>query len=351
VAAPAAGTYKAGDRLDFTVNFSDVVTVNITGGTPAIGLTVGATPRNASYLSGIGTTALVFRYTVPGGDTDTDGIALASAISLNGGTIKGAVGNDATLTFTPPDTSAVLVDTTAPTAAISYSPAGPYKKGDAVTITANFSEAMAAAPAPKIALSGAATLAATAMTLTDTTHYYYTYTTGSGDGTVNAALSVGTDLAGNVVTATPTSGGSFTLDNTAPTVALSYAPTGPYKSGAAVTITATFSEAMAAAPAPKIALSGAATLAATAMTLTDSTHYTYSYTAGSGDGTVTVALSVGTDLAGNAITATPTSGGSFTLAAAPTVTARQGSCSGLPSALRPAVLSFRASSPSSFSRS
>jgi hypothetical protein len=137
VAVPAAGTYKGGDSLDFTVNFADVVTVNTTGGTPAIGLTVGATPRNASYLSGSGTTALVFRYTVPGGDLDTDGIAVASAISLNGGTIQGAIGNDATLALNSvASTTGVLVDGVAPTAALAYSPSGPYKSGAAVTITA-----------------------------------------------------------------------------------------------------------------------------------------------------------------------------------------------------------------------
>src|SRR6185369_13389910 len=44
-------------------------------------------------------------------------------------------------------------DTTYPTAAISYSPAGPYKMGDTVTITADFSEPLADNPVTKIDIS------------------------------------------------------------------------------------------------------------------------------------------------------------------------------------------------------
>jgi hypothetical protein len=58
---------------------------------------------------------LTFRYTVQSGDLDSDGIAVASPIDLNGGTITDVPGNDAVLTFTPPNTSGVLVDGVAPT--------------------------------------------------------------------------------------------------------------------------------------------------------------------------------------------------------------------------------------------
>src|SRR5439155_8785503 len=121
VSKPADGSYKAAQNLDFTVTFNENTTVVTGGGTPYIGLTIGATARNASYVSGSGTSALLFRYTTVTGDTDADGIAVASAISLNGGTIKDAAGNSASPSFRPPDTSAVLVDTAAPTAALTYS--------------------------------------------------------------------------------------------------------------------------------------------------------------------------------------------------------------------------------------
>ncbi len=214
VTGPANGTYGVGQALNFTVNYSENVTVT---GTPTIPLTIGATARTASYISGSGGTALVFRYTVQAGDNDSDGIASASPINLNGGTIQDAATNIASLTFTPPVTTGVLVDTGAPTAAISYSPTGPVKSGTSLLITATFSEPMADSPVVKIAISGANTLAATNMTKVDSTHYTYIHTVGAGNGTATVALNAGTDVAGNVITSAPTSGATFTVDNTAPT--------------------------------------------------------------------------------------------------------------------------------------
>ena len=62
-------------------------------------------------------------------------------------------------------------DTTSPTAAITYSAAGPYNNNDTVTITATFNEAMADSPVVKIGITGVLTLAATAMTKVSTTVY------------------------------------------------------------------------------------------------------------------------------------------------------------------------------------
>ncbi len=125
-----------------------------------------------------------------------------------------------------------VVDITAPTAAITYSVAGPYKSGTAVTITATFNETMADFPVPQITISGANTLAAADMTKSSSTVYTYVYTVGTGDGIATIGMSTGTDLAGNVVTTIPTTGATFTVDNTAPTVSigapsLSITNTGP----------------------------------------------------------------------------------------------------------------------------
>jgi hypothetical protein len=103
VTGPAAGTYIVGQNLDFTVQFDDTVVVDTTGGTPRLVLTIGSTTQYATYLSGTGTSTLTFRYTVQAGDLDSDGIAVASPIDLNGGTIKDVPGNNAVLTFTPPE--------------------------------------------------------------------------------------------------------------------------------------------------------------------------------------------------------------------------------------------------------
>ncbi|WP_369062260.1 Ig-like domain-containing protein [Caulobacter sp. 73W] len=117
VIVPANSSYRAGSSLDFTVNFNEAVTVDTTNGTPALSLTldIGGT-RQATYVSGSGTSALVFRYTVQSGDADTNGVALGGSIALNSGTIRDTAGNAAALTLNNiGGLSGVLVDTTSPT--------------------------------------------------------------------------------------------------------------------------------------------------------------------------------------------------------------------------------------------
>jgi hypothetical protein len=72
-------------------------------GTPQLLLETGATDRNATYASQSGSNTLVFNYTVQTGDmsNDLDYVA-TSSLTLNGGTIKDAVGNNAILTLPSP---------------------------------------------------------------------------------------------------------------------------------------------------------------------------------------------------------------------------------------------------------
>src|SRR5439155_482711 len=121
IAAPA-GDDGPGTVVPFTINFSEAVTVNTSGGTPTLALSNGAT---ATYVSGSGTSALVFNYTVgaTGSGQDTADLATATinALVLNGGTIKDGAGNNAVLTgannVNP--TGTLQNDTTAPTIAIN----------------------------------------------------------------------------------------------------------------------------------------------------------------------------------------------------------------------------------------
>jgi hypothetical protein len=116
----ADGYYKAGEVIDITVTFNDVVTVS---GTPRLTLETGSTDRDADCISGSGTATLTFRYTVQAGDTSSDLDYLSTtALALNGGTIRDATGNDATLTLPSPGAAgslrankALVIDTTAPT--------------------------------------------------------------------------------------------------------------------------------------------------------------------------------------------------------------------------------------------
>ena len=111
-----------------------------------------------------------------------------------------------------------IVDTINPSATISYSSNGPYKDGTSITITANFNNEMKTNPVPQISISAPESLSATNMTRVSATQYTYSYTvsTSSGNGTCTISLSNGTDLAGNSITTTPTSGSTFIVDNTAP---------------------------------------------------------------------------------------------------------------------------------------
>ncbi|MGA6104865.1 Ig-like domain-containing protein [Pseudomonas solani] len=69
----------------------------------------------AEYLSGSGTTALVFRLVVTSGQADANGISVGGALQANGGTLRDAAGNDVVTTLNSVgDTSAVLVDAVAP---------------------------------------------------------------------------------------------------------------------------------------------------------------------------------------------------------------------------------------------
>ncbi len=98
VSVPSNDTYIAGENLDFTINFNENITVNTTGGTPQLAITIGATTRQATYQSGTGTSSLIFRYTVVAGDIDSDGISIGT-LATNSGTMRDSVGNDANLTL------------------------------------------------------------------------------------------------------------------------------------------------------------------------------------------------------------------------------------------------------------
>src|SRR5439155_10471963 len=222
---PANGSYKTGQNLDFTVTFSENATVVTTGGTPAIGLTIGATPRNASYVSGSGTGALLFRYTIVSADSDSDGIAVASSITLNGGTIKDAVSNNAGLGLSALNTTGVLIDNAAPTVTINQA-AGQSdpSNNSAINFTVVFSESVAGfTAATDVTTSGTATFGTKTVTITGSGTTYNVAIGGmNASGTVIAAVPAGaaTDAAGNGNTASTSTDATVTYDITAPASAV-----------------------------------------------------------------------------------------------------------------------------------
>src|SRR6185369_12766848 len=82
---------------------------------------------SASYSSGSGSSTLTFNYTVGAGDNSADlDYSATSSLTLNGGTIKDAATNNATLTLPTVGGAsslggqkAIVIDTTNPTATVS----------------------------------------------------------------------------------------------------------------------------------------------------------------------------------------------------------------------------------------
>ncbi|CFX14665.1 Cadherin [Syntrophomonas zehnderi OL-4] len=140
VSVPADGTYKAGDPLLLEVSFSKTVSVDITSGEPYLPLAIGSSTQRAVYVSGSGTATLTFKYIVQSGDFDADGIAIASAISLDGGMIRDLVGNNAELTLSSVGaTGNILIDAVAPTVTISMGKTT-LTAGESCQVTFAFSE-------------------------------------------------------------------------------------------------------------------------------------------------------------------------------------------------------------------
>ena len=99
-------TYGRGEVIEVTVTFDEAVTVDTSGGTPFFRLRIRDNTntinnRDATLLSGSGTTALVFGYTVVAADDDDNGIWIpANALMLNSGTIRDSANNNADVTHT-----------------------------------------------------------------------------------------------------------------------------------------------------------------------------------------------------------------------------------------------------------
>lgn len=278
VSVPTDGTYKVGDTLSFMVNFTEAVTV---GGAPYIPVTLdtgGAV--NASYVSGNGTPALVFSYTVASGNLDADGIVVGSSITANGGTLRDATGNDATLTFNSVgSTGGVLIDAVAP--AVSSASVAADNSYIDVTFSKGIygaNDGIAALEVGDLGMtfaqnSGAATNAvinsikkadnveeASAAELTggETTVRVFLMVSGSpaGTETIEIKPTGGAsiyDKAGNAMDANQTTGAKNLTDKTAPTVSSVFVPlNGTYKAGDTLSLTVNFSKAVTVTGAPYI---------------------------------------------------------------------------------------------------
>ncbi|SDZ97662.1 MBG domain-containing protein [Pedobacter hartonius] len=292
VAVPANGSYGTGQNLDFTVNMSEAVTVNTGGGIPAIAVTLntGGTV-NAAYLSGSGTSALTFRYTVATGNADNDGIILSSVIALNGGTLKDAAGNNAVLTLNNPGmTTGILVDGVAPVVS-TIAIVGPAATNAAsVEFTVTFSESVSGADISDFITTGS--VAATIASISPVSGSVYTVTVNSitGAGILRLDLnSTGTgitDVSGNPVSGGFITGDSYNIDRVTPVVATVNVPANAtYIAGQNLDFTVNFDEAVNVTGSPYlgITLNTGGTVQAAYLSGSGTTALTFHYTVVTGN--------------------------------------------------------------------
>lgn len=223
VTGPSSGTYRAGQVLSFTVNFTQSVVVT---GSPRIPLTVGSSSVFATYASGSGTTALVFSYSVQSGDLDADGILASSPISLNSGTINTAGGTSSGLAFTAPNTSAVLVDAIPPAAvSVTSSKAdGIYDVSTVIAVAVSFTEAVTVVGTPTLTLeTGSVDRVVNYTSGSGSTTLTFNYTVQSGDTSADLDYASTSALSANGGTIRDAAGNDAILTLSAPGTAGSLA--------------------------------------------------------------------------------------------------------------------------------
>jgi len=279
------GTYGPGAVIPIVVTFTKPVIVE---GTPQLAINTGAGETILDYAEGSGTNLLVFPYTVAPGDFSTDlDFASKTALTLNGGTIKGPEQEAASLTLVDPGTvrsladgKNLVIDTVAPSIlSVGASTAnGTFGVGDAITVTVTFNE-------PVVVTGGTPQLTLE----TGGTDAVITYASGSGSATLvfNYVVQSGQnstdldyvatssfDLNGATITDTygndpgtlslPSPGASGSLadskslviDTTGPIVTSVSSTTsdGTYRAGQTIAITVTFNETVNVNGTPKLTL-------------------------------------------------------------------------------------------------
>ncbi len=267
VSLPGDGTYIIGQNLDYTVNFSEAVNVVTTSGTPYLTLTVGSSTVYAAYYMGTTTSALTFRYTVVSGDLDANGVAVASNINLNSGSIKDAAGNDATVTFTGSTAASVLVDAVAPMiTGVTGPSAGTYAQGDTLWFTATFDDNVTVNNSPYIPVTVGSAKQAEYASGSGTTILKFRYVLQSGDSDAegiatgtSVTLNGGTikDVAGNAAVLTfsaPATTGVL-VDAVAPAISGVTSPdAGTYEAGDTLWFKVAFDENVDVTGTPSIVL-------------------------------------------------------------------------------------------------
>ncbi len=194
VTVPTNGNYKIGDVLNFTVNFSEAVTIT---GSPILPITLNTGGVVNATFNGTGASATShnFTYTIASGNLDPDGITVGTALNLPvGATIQNIFGGNAILNLNSVgSTVSVFVDGVVPTVTLTSS--APSLVNAPFTVTATFSEAVTVFDATDIIVGNGT---AGNFQTTDNINYTFDITpTADGNVTVDIAANVAADNAGN----------------------------------------------------------------------------------------------------------------------------------------------------------
>ncbi len=304
----ANGYYDVGAVIPINVTFTDPVDVT---DFPTLALNSGGT---ATYVSGSGGLTLTFNYSVEAGQNAGDlDYTSASALSLSGGTITSAGGNDAALTLPAPGAASslganksLIIDTSIPVATISP-PVGTHTK-TAILFTINFSEPVIGMATADVTITGG-----TKSTFTPVSSTSYTVAvTSPAQGLVTCTLAnnAATDNAGH-----PSAGtySSVTYDTVVPTITISAPSPTAANSAGSIQYTVTygdlnFDESTLAAGNITVTATGTAAAGGLAVSGTGNVRtVTLSNPTGNGTLNITLAAGTGSDLAGNlALTKTGT---------------------------------------------
>ena len=162
-------------------------------GTPQLTLETGVTDAVVNYTSGSGSATLIFNYTVAAGHTSADlDYVSTTSLALNGGTIKDAATNNATLTLAAPGAAnslgankSLVIDTTAPTVTnvTSSTANGTYGIGTVIPVQVTFSEVVNVTGTPQLTLAtgSPATTAVNYTSGSGTTTLTFNYTVAAGN--------------------------------------------------------------------------------------------------------------------------------------------------------------------------
>ncbi|WP_235502073.1 beta strand repeat-containing protein [Janthinobacterium sp. Ant5-2-1] len=203
--------YIAGDSIFIKVTLN---AAGIVQNTPGLLLNVGGTIVQADYVSGSGSSDIIFSYTLPPGLMDSNGISIdANSITQISGSLRNIWGDNSNFVSDPlQDNEAFRVDSSAPTVLsteINGATSSCLTVGGIVHITLTMSEAVSVTGSPlETIIVGPNTVNASYnASLSDSTHLTFDYTIQAGENDLNGiSISVNglhngsgiSDVAGNL---------------------------------------------------------------------------------------------------------------------------------------------------------